>query len=81
MRYSRTQARPYTAIVGDGRRLATELVVIKASATQEIQVGAGLAGRPGWCCSPLMGIAPRQEFPMAPTGFRPGERFRLARQG
>jgi hypothetical protein len=29
-------ARPYTAMVGEGRRLATELVVIRASATQEM---------------------------------------------
>src|SRR5688572_30672945 len=29
-------ASPYTAMVGDGRRLATELVVIRASATQEM---------------------------------------------
>ncbi|GIH96557.1 hypothetical protein Psi01_71870 [Planobispora siamensis] len=40
-RYRNTHASPYTAIVGDGRRLATELVVISARATQEIQITVG----------------------------------------
>ena len=35
-RYRKTHASPYTAMVGEGRRLATELVVMRASATQEM---------------------------------------------
>ncbi|GEL45745.1 hypothetical protein CHO01_08610 [Cellulomonas hominis] len=45
--YRNTAASPYTAIVGAGRRLATELVVISASATQEIQAEAGTGVRRG----------------------------------
>jgi hypothetical protein len=35
-RHKNTQARPYTAIVGAARKLATELVVTIANATHEI---------------------------------------------
>jgi hypothetical protein len=40
-RYKKMDARPYMAMVGDGRRLATELVVIRASATHEMYATAG----------------------------------------
>src|SRR5688572_23089620 len=44
-RYKNTHAKPYTAMVGAARRLATELVVIIAKATQEIQAVGGILAR------------------------------------
>jgi hypothetical protein len=50
-------ASPYTAIVGAGRRLATELVVMRASAIHEIQTGLGiLADRDDVALGPRPGI-------------------------
>ena len=60
------QARPYTAMVGDGRRLATELVVIRASATHEMYAMAGAR---------VLALAVSALLPagvsIAPSGFPP----------
>ncbi|GAB1645162.1 hypothetical protein KRMM14A1259_55850 [Krasilnikovia sp. MM14-A1259] len=50
-RYRKIAASPYTAMVGAGRRLATELVVISASATHEMYAVVGTAAAFDLACA------------------------------